>query len=150
MITPIFLFFILKKLPPKISFLILILFMIVTPILFRIIYFNPQITPEKFDLFTRKVVLNRLDSISFGLLSSWVFCYYNEIWNKYRFHFLIIGLLLILFVKFYNPSIGSIYKQLIFISLSPISAMLILPFFYYLDFLDDSLSFSLVLITIVS
>ena len=62
------------------------------------------------------------------------FYYYAGIWKKYKTKFLIFGLLLIIFVKLYNPPITTIYKQILFISLSPISAMFILPFFYYLDF----------------
>ena len=77
-LTPIFLLFLLKIFPPKQSFMLVVSLMIIMPLLYRVYLFNPTIDDFWYDVSLRKLVVTRLDSIAFGLLSSWIFYYFKN------------------------------------------------------------------------
>lgn len=126
--TPILLLGFLKIFNQKKAFLLAIISMMFFPILYRYTILDPNMDDFWFDVTFRKVILARLDSISYGLLAAWVFFYYPIFWTKYKFHFLTIGIGLIIFIVNYPTSSNSFYKQIIYFTITPISAMLLLPF----------------------
>lgn len=126
--SPILLLGFLKIFNQKNAFLLVIIIMMIFPILYRYSILDPNMDDFWFDVTFRKVILARLDSISYGLLAAWTFFYFPSFWTKSRFYFLLIGIGLIVFIVNYPASSGSFYKQMIYFTITPISAMLLLPF----------------------
>lgn len=132
-ISPISLLLLLKILKPKISFATTFVLMIFASFLYRVSIYDETINDfGLFDATYRKIVLGRLDSIAYGLLASWIFYYYNIFWAKLRISSFLIGTCLIIFILNYNTEYNTFYKQVVVFSISPIAAMLLLPFVYSL------------------
>lgn len=127
-ITPIIIYTLLRVLTPKQSFLVATIIIITFPILYRIYIFDENIDHFWWDVTFRKTILSRLDSIGYGLLLSWVFYYYGIFWSKIKLPSFILGVILLVFIL--NTKLGAnpIYKQVIYLSLVPISVMLLIPF----------------------
>jgi len=87
-----FLLFRIRKWKVSKMLLLLILGYLVLPLVYRIYSAAPGSTVEHWDLFVRKLVLTRLDSIGFGLLAAYLYYYRNAFWNKVRYVFFAIGL----------------------------------------------------------
>jgi peptidoglycan/LPS O-acetylase OafA/YrhL len=127
-ITPLLLLIFLQFLTPKKSFLLVTCLMIALPFLYRISIRTASIDDFWLEVKVTKVVITRLDSIAFGLLSSWVFYYFNDYWVRYRIHFFAAGILLTIFTLNYHPEAASFYRQVIHYSMVPFSAMLLFPY----------------------
>lgn len=125
--TPIIIFGLHKILPSKTTFLIATLIMIILPLLYRFSIYTPDLDGFWWDVTFRKTVLSRLDSIGYGLLCAWVLYYYSALWNKIKIPAFVLGALLIVFIVNYNSPPSALFKQTIYFSLVPISAMLFLP-----------------------
>ena len=125
--TPLIIFGLLKILPSKTSFLVSTLIMIAFPLMYRFSIYTPKIDDFWLDVTFRKTVLCRLDSIGYGLIFAWIFYYYSKFWNKIKIPALILGIGLIIFIVNYNSYPNSFYKQTIYFSLVPFTAMLFLP-----------------------
>ncbi|MFN8207522.1 MAG: acyltransferase [Bacteroidales bacterium] len=125
--SPLLLLVFLKFLSPKKSFLLVTLLMILLPVIYRIWNFNPSIDNFWYDVTIRKIVLARLDSIAFGLLAAWLYYYFPAFWKKSEFVSLAVGIALILFIVNYSLPNTTFYKQVISFSITPLSAMLLLP-----------------------
>lgn len=126
-ITPILVFFLLKIIKPKYSFLISTLIMIVLPLIYRFYIYNPTIDHFWWDVTVRKTVLCRLDSIGYGLLLAWIYYYYSNFWEKIKIPSFLIGVLLIAFILNFEQEAKTHYKQIIYFSLTPLSVMFLLP-----------------------
>jgi len=128
-LTPLLIFLLVKISNLKQTFLIATLVMIVFPFLYRYSIHTVQIDSFGWDILFRKTVLCRLDSIGYGLLAAWFFKYYPVIWKKIRLPSFILGILLILFIINFRSEHTTVYKQIIYFSLLPVSVMLLLPQF---------------------
>jgi len=126
--APILLLLFLRVLNPKKAFISVTILMILFPIAYRIYLLNPEIDSFWFDVTFRKVVITRLDSIAFGLLAAWVFYYYKIYWLKFKVISFILGIAMIAFIVNFNRECNTFYLQVIYFTLTPISAMLLLPF----------------------
>ena len=102
-IVPVFLFIFINffKLNTKKSFLIIILSLIILITFYRFYRFNTyQISNfNDWDLYLRKQVFTRLDSIMFGVLGAYFQFYYLKKWLKYKKTFLWIGVSLLVITK---------------------------------------------------
>lgn len=58
-----------------------IVVLITLPLLYRVFQSAPTLNT---DLYFRKLVLTRLDTIAFGILSAYINFYYIQFWNKYK------------------------------------------------------------------
>jgi peptidoglycan/LPS O-acetylase OafA/YrhL len=112
-IMPILLLIFLHFLTPKKSFPLATIVIIVVPLLYRMSIRTVSIDDFGLDVKFTKVVMTRLDSIAYGLLSSWLFYCFNDLWIKYKIHFLIAGVLLTSFVFNYHAEVTSFYRQVI-------------------------------------
>jgi peptidoglycan/LPS O-acetylase OafA/YrhL len=109
-----------------------LLLSILTLILFPLIYkyyksFQFEVTGYNYEVYFRKIVLARIDSIAIGVLASYIKYYYNFIFTKYKYVFLAIGIASIVLVSndFYS---GNSY--LIFFSFSfSLSLFFVIPWF---------------------
>jgi peptidoglycan/LPS O-acetylase OafA/YrhL len=125
--TPIFLCLCLKFLRAKHSFLLTIVVMIILPFLYRIWLLNPTISETGYDLTFRKIVLTRLDSIAYGLLAAWMYYYYRTYWERFKVVSFFIGIGLLIFILNYDSPHTSFYKQAVYLTITPVFAMLLLP-----------------------
>jgi peptidoglycan/LPS O-acetylase OafA/YrhL len=126
--SPLLLVLFLRFFSAKSSFLLVTILMIITPFAYRIISLNPSIDNFWYDQTFRKVVVMRLDSIAYGLLAAWVFYYYVQYWKKFRIICFIAGVGLIVFIVNHHAPNTSFYKQVLMFAITPVSAMLLLPF----------------------
>lgn len=87
----------------------------------------------------RKVVINRLDSILYGVLM-FVFIYFkHDIIKENRYKLFSLGLsgVILSYLAFYLK-ISSIYNQVFFLSTTSLSFALLIPFFYFFKFKSTS------------
>lgn len=129
-ISPLVLMSFLRFMSPKNAFLGVVILMICVPTIYRVCIVDYSIGNFKHDIIFRKMVVTRLDSIAYGLLSAWVLYYFNQSWEKFKAVGLILGVTLITFIVNYKVPNNTFYRQVLYFNLSPISAMLLLPFAY--------------------
>ena len=125
--TPVLIFILHKFLPNKTTFLISIILMVTLPLMYRFSIYTPEIDSFWWDVAFRKTVMCRLDSIGYGLLCAWIYYYYSNFWRNIKIPASILGLVLIIFITNYDSSVNTLYKQTIYFSLIPFTAMLFLP-----------------------
>ena len=80
----------------KHKFLIITLLFIILPLIYRICHYQENLD---FDLFFRKLVLTRLDTIGFGILGAYLFHFYNRFWLKNKNIYFILSVGLLVFVN---------------------------------------------------
>lgn len=81
------------------------------------------------DFSIRKQVFTRIDSVTFGIIGAYFFRYNNKLWFKYKYLYLIIGILIFLYTKFPLIEETRFYRLVLFYQLQSLSFLLILPFF---------------------
>lgn len=81
------------------------------------------------DFVFRKQVVTRIGSVTFGLLGSYIYRYYNNIWSNFKYLFLTIGIAIFYYTV--NPLFeeGKFYRLVLFYDLQSISFLLMLPYF---------------------
>lgn len=87
------LLFKIKTLSTKQLLLSGILIFLLFPLIYRIVHSGGH---ADFDLYFRKLVLTRLDTIGYGLLAAYLHWYYGEFWSKAKNIFFILGLALLM------------------------------------------------------
>jgi peptidoglycan/LPS O-acetylase OafA/YrhL len=127
-ISPLLLLILLLFITPKKSFIIVTLLMLLCPLIYRMYMSNPLVDAFEYDITFKKIVLFRLDSIAFGLLAAWCFFYYETYWLKFKVFSLVIGIGLMVYILKFAPGQHFFYQQVIYFTISPLSAMLLLPF----------------------
>jgi peptidoglycan/LPS O-acetylase OafA/YrhL len=92
---PILCFFVLKIRKQQMSRLILgiITVYVFAPLIYRMLTKDSDTTADHWDLFYRKLVLTRLDSIGFGVLAAFVKKYHSSIWTRSRYVLFVPGVL---------------------------------------------------------
>jgi peptidoglycan/LPS O-acetylase OafA/YrhL len=122
---PVVLFFGLKikSFKQQKTFLVLILTFLIVPLLIRIFQFNENLD---YDLFFRKLVITRLDTIGFGILAAYIKFYYKKFWINNRNKLFVMGLSIIIFLMTYDFN-NIFFKQTLYFSIISVALMLILP-----------------------
>ncbi|MFM7682547.1 MAG: acyltransferase family protein [Bacteroidota bacterium] len=131
--SPILFLFFLKFLSKKIAFLLTIILMIASSILFRYTHINPNMDSFFFDITFKKVVLMRLDSIAFGLLFAWGCAYYRDLFLRFKYMLLLIAILILYYHRTIDLDVTSSFAQVIYLTLSPMALSLTIPFFYSIE-----------------
>ncbi len=116
---------------PKLWFVLVVIFMIIIPIMYRHFQFDPNMDGFTWDISLRKVVLARLDSIGYGLLAAWVAFYYSNRWKTFRVIALTIGMTMLGYLIFNKWMSQSYFKQVFYLSLLPLSISFLFPFFSF-------------------
>lgn len=99
---------------------------------FRWYRFNqlPAIDAQLWDSLFRKQVITRLDSLMYGVLGAYVFCYHAAFWQKYKQACLWAGIALFGLMKLellFEPNFG-IYKSVFSFSVTSLATVLVLPY----------------------
>ena len=101
-----------------------ILLFLILPLSHRIIYANSELD---FDLFFRKLVVTRLDTIGFGLLGAFTYFYYFTYWRKFQNISFVLGILLLLVLQWMDYSNHIYFHRTFYYSFVGISILLFLP-----------------------
>lgn len=119
------------KLSDKKSILFSVIIFLLVGFITRLVrcYTLEQIDGVTIDYMFRKQVITRIDSVTFGIIGSFVFRYFNDVWYKYKYLCLILGMLIFLYTKFPLFEETRLYRLVFFYSLQSLSFLLILPYF---------------------
>ncbi|MFN8267517.1 MAG: acyltransferase family protein [Chitinophagales bacterium] len=138
----------LLKVSKKKSFLFILLLYILMGNFLKVYYYYYIFPDHSFSQWTkfREIVVLRIDTIAVGLFAAYVCYYYTEIWEKYKYLLLPIGLVIyigsILFYwawsnKFIQSEFATFYHYTFFYFVSPISLMLCLPYLKTIKFKNN-------------
>lgn len=133
------------KVNKKKSFLFILLFYILVCNFLKVYYYYHVFSEHTFVewLKFREIVVLRIDTIAIGLLAAYICYFYNDFWEKNKFRFLPLGLIIyigsILFYwawtnKFINTEFATFYHYTFFYLVSPVSIMLCLPYLKTIKF----------------
>lgn len=128
LLSPLLLILCLQFTSPKTAFISTALVMLVFSTVYRICITTNDINHFWFDVTFRKMVVTRLDSIAFGLVAAWIFYYYRTAWDKAKYGGLLTGIAIMVFILNYKSPDTSFYNQVILFTITPLSALLLLPF----------------------
>lgn len=127
------------KLSIKKSILSVIIAIIIGSIAIRLYKYSvhPPVSMAEWDIFFRKVVITRLDSLVFGVLGAYIAFFHREVWVRYKKLLFIVGLLLLLSIQslslfaskyslMLDPSYG-LYLSVFSFSITAFAIFLLLP-----------------------
>ena len=117
------------KIPLKKSFFLSAITVLIFSTFMRYHYFSNNLitSHEEWSLLLRKQVITRLDSLMFGLVGAYIFCYKKPFWYKYKNLFFCIGLIMLMSNKFIPPQ-SAFYNDVFSFSITSISVLFMLPF----------------------
>jgi len=97
----------------------------------------------------RKQVFTRLDSLMYGVIGAYIYFHFKNFWNKYKIHFLIIGISLFISMKFnlLGFSRFGLYHCVFSFSTTSLATLFLIP---YLSCLKTGKGFIYKLITYIS
>jgi peptidoglycan/LPS O-acetylase OafA/YrhL len=127
--TPVLLLGLLRFSPPKRSFLLATLIMILLPVFYRYSLYNPAADSHFWDITFRKIVLCRLDSIGFGLLAAWLYYYYLSSWERFKWPVFFVGFSMLFCLIYFRTEHHTIFKQVFHYTFIPLGIMFLLPLF---------------------
>lgn len=127
------LFFVLKPSGWKIQKVIFfsIIFYLGFSLLYRVLHADTVIDYSYWDLYFRKLVLTRLDSIGFGILGAYIHFYYSDFWSKSRNFLFVPGLIFLTsltYISYHISEYGFFFKTFYF-TLIGFSILLMIPKF---------------------
>jgi peptidoglycan/LPS O-acetylase OafA/YrhL len=103
LLIPLGCFFLLRifRMAPKQVILIVALFVLISVTAFRYYRFSTieLETMQDFHRYFRLQVITRLDSLMYGIIGAYLMYYYRNFWFRYKKLFLILGLIILLFMK---------------------------------------------------
>jgi peptidoglycan/LPS O-acetylase OafA/YrhL len=129
LLVPLGLFFVIRMgKNKKKNILLWICFVLIAITVFRIYkaWSHQYIEDRTWDENIRKQVLTRLDSIMYGFLGAWLYCYKPVAWNK-RKNLLLIAGILILFGSRVISAQSIAYYKYVYISAQSIGTLCLLP-----------------------
>lgn len=118
---------------PKYSVLSIIVLVIIAGLVFKIVKFQ-NVTVEDiggWDVYFRKQVITRLDSLVIGVLGAFLQFYYSDKWKKNKKVLFFVGLGLILCLRFLAPFVfdfSSFFYCVLYLPLMSIATLLLFPF----------------------
>ena len=122
------LIFVIKKptsnLIRKNIFFFSILIIIIFPLIYRFTQVSETLNT---DLYFRKLVLTRLDTIGFGILAAYINFYYSNFWKKNKNILFIIGMTIMITLLINKNQLSTFFNQTIYFSISSLSITLIIP-----------------------
>lgn len=130
--SPILFFLLGKFSTKKTAFLLTILVMIGSTIIFRWCNTTPHMDAFFYDITFKKVVLMRLDSIAFGLFFAWLYAYYSTFFSSYKHLLLVLCILILCYQRTIDLDVTSKFAQVVYLTLSPMALSLSIPFFHSL------------------
>ncbi|WP_394758873.1 acyltransferase family protein [Flavobacterium sp.] len=132
LITPVFIFLIMRflKMQPQKAVLGVAISIVILITIFRYYkHLNINISNvHDWDLLFRKQVFTRLDSLMYGVIGAYLHFYTFEKWVRFKKIFLVAGITMFLFAKFYSSDINGAYFKVFSFSFISLATLFILPF----------------------
>jgi peptidoglycan/LPS O-acetylase OafA/YrhL len=116
-----------KKFNAKRCFLLTTIALIILPTLYRLFSYSPDLD---WDLYFRKLVLTRMDTIGFGLLVAYLQVYHFNFFNKHRYWTFAIGLGLYIFTSIYLKTWSHQFQCVFFFTATAVGVSLMFPALY--------------------
>ncbi len=149
------------KVNKKKSFLFILLIYIIVCNFLKVYYYYHIFPNHTFDQWTkfREIVILRIDTIAIGLLAAYICYFYNDFWEKNKFRFLPLGIIIyigsILFYwswtnKYIDTEFATFYHFTFFYFVSPISIMLCLPYLKTIKFKNTFFNHSILFTSLIS
>ncbi len=113
------------KIRLKFAFLGAVLLMVILPLIWRLHCLNIYVQHE---VYFRRMVLARLDTIAFGLLAAFFHMYYPKVWYKFKYPAFITGIMLMLYLFRFGENYHPDFYKTYFGSIEAFSILLLLPF----------------------
>ena len=107
----------------------LCLFFIIFSMIYRSCVANEADSRFMWDIWIRKTAASRIDNIYFGVLAVWVMHYFPKQWERYALPSLVIGLVVYAVTCIIPKEIGSMYYNVVYLTLTSLAIALWLPFF---------------------
>ena len=104
------------------------LFFIAFSIVYRATVAQFAVDPFWWDVWLRKTVASRCDTVYIGVMAAWIKIYAPNLWNRRPVISFIAGLSLMTAYLFIPKAIGTVYTDLFSLTISPIAIALCLPF----------------------
>ena len=124
---PILFFFISYIFSFKNTTLISIGLLIIIPFLYRLSISNQKVDQFWWDVEFRKVVLTRIDAISYGVLAAYIKFHYKYFWFKYRKWLFFFGLIILYIILYINKDFNSFFFKTFYFNFISFGAVLLLP-----------------------
>lgn len=83
---------------------------------------------KDWDLLFRKQVFTRLDSIMYGVMGAYIHFYHIKKWIRFKKIFLVTGITMFLFGKYYSPDINGTYFKVFYFSFISLATLFTVPF----------------------
>lgn len=139
-VLPLFLFLAGMIIKPKNKskfFLFSVLLLILVFFCNKIVYQSTttNVNLNQWNMSLKAVVIYRLDSIFIGVLGSWIYLHFTQIWQKWRYFFLCLGLLLFFFQFVAIGAFGLFIEthpafwNVVYLPLVSVAVACFLPFF---------------------
>lgn len=109
------------------SLLLIISGYLLFPLLYRILTAGTINTDEHYELFFRKLVLTRQDSIGFGILAAWFKRRNPSLWLRFRLPAFVAGIVSLFFLCRMHTEPATFYLKTLHLTFLPLSIALLLP-----------------------
>ncbi|MBN2779186.1 MAG: acyltransferase [Bacteroidales bacterium] len=132
------------------SYISICLLMVVVPLLLRIIFAIDLPKETNTDIYLRKIVIYRLDTIAYGLLTAYLFVNFKELFSRHSKLFLIIGFLGLVLLRFLPIDGSNFFRNTFHYSLVSLFIAFLIPFFYGIKKPKTILNKSTVFVSLIS
>lgn len=132
------------------SYLVACFMFLSVPLIFRMVNYNTGYSPNDIDLFIRKIVVFRLDTIAYGLLGAYIFVKNNNFFRKYSILLFTLGVAGIVLLKVFDFNSGSFFRQSFYYSFQSLFILFWIPIFYRFDKTVKGISWPISFISIIS
>ncbi len=132
------------------SYLAICTILILTPLLLRIIFTHGLSADVNTDLYLRKIVIYRLDTIAYGLITAYLFKNYSSFIAKHKIILFLLGILGFSILRFMPTESFTFFRNTFSYSLEAIFIACLIPVFYYLSKPREIFNKPVVLISLIS
>lgn len=113
-----------SKITPKHGFLFVAIGLVVLPLLYRLLSYDPALD---WDLHFRKLVVTRLDALGYGMLAAYAQIYYYTTFFKSRYLLFPLGILLYIFLENLFADGSHFFHSTIFFSMTGMGVAFLFP-----------------------
>lgn len=132
------------------KYIVSVVMFLIVPLILRVLSFTLNSEVLDWDLYLRKIVVYRLDTIAFGLLGAWIYAQFGQKILKHSFVMFLFGLAGIVsfyLLKFDN---AEVFKQTLYFSFQSLFILLCLPIFIRIRLSSKIIKNGIGLISILS
>ena len=114
---------------PKRSVPVICLVFLAVSLVFRMSISDKVVNSFFWDVWIRRTVASRCDNVYIGVFFAWIRVYYPEFWDRHAVKSLLAGIALLVISILIPGNIGSVYSNVLYLTLCALSVALWFPFF---------------------